>query len=394
LRLFWVCILLLTCCRPVYAALDQGAARLGYQIDWREEEELRNKFDLNLRGKADWLRYDVAGSFYAPQPDSGDSALNVRLDFPRWNKNLKLHSGVKWNEDYRYFSERLYYRWLPSRDLHVDLDYTWQIREAERAESSRYEYHLNQEELSAYYLWETWRFFSSVLHAQKTYPAQSIYTSTKWQLEEDLSWQCRDDLQLGFAYREVTGFYPFDKKINYDYWRCYYEFRSRFSPSPRNDFFGSYRISQWEKGLRPYRDDRKLKLSWTHDRPQKTRILVKLELEDIGYLADPDDIQPVPDEDDEDEAEDEAAEEDYHSRRSAILSLEYRKTLSKFSWTTQVFFRRTDYRADAVPDSDASGVIVKLRWKQRPWELHSEWAPFGGSRSLTAYYRLKMVYNI
>ena len=392
MRLFWVCLLSLGFCQPVAAAFNWDLTQLGYQADWRETTGSKNRWDVNVHGDSDWLLSNLTGSFYAPQPDSGYSDLDLKLAFPRFDKHLKLHSGYRWNQDYRIYAESLYYGWQPSPNLNLDFDYLWESREAEAAKSSRYQYRLNQAAVSADYQRQPWRFFSALLHANKDYPAGSPYTSDKWQLDEGVDWQCRKDLRLGITYHEVTAYYPWDAKINNDYWRNYYELRSRYNPRPGSEFYGNYRVTHWEKKLQPYQDQQDLKLSWIRRGSDKDRFIARLELADLQFYPNVDYVQPV--DPDDDETTDEAEENDFNSRSIAIASWEYQRDIGGLSLAANLFWSYADYRAAAIKDRTACGILFKTKWKLRQWELRTELAPFGASRTPNAYYRLKMIYNI
>ena len=135
-----------------------------------------------------------------------------------------------------------------------------------------------------------------------------------------------------------------------------------------------------------------MKLSWIRRGSDKDRFIARLELADLQFYPNVDYVQPV--DPDDDETTDEAEENDFNSRSIAIASWEYQRDIGGLSLAANLFWSYADYRAAAIKDRTACGILFKTKWKLRQWELRTELAPFGASRTPNAYYRLKMIYNI
>ncbi len=382
---FFSMLFILLIYQPVSATFRME--RVSYDLEWRESEQ-KNRFQIQGDGSLQDFNYDLKGRFDLPTLASRYSSMEFGFGVPKWDKNLSLRYSYQWSEHYRLTTEGIAYVWEPWRNLKINLSCSRGEREGISADRNDWRYQMDSQSLAVKYTMKPFQYRGELSRTFRDYQFKPAYTATHWRLEDYLHWEIRKWVDLGVTYQEASGDYPDDPNLKNSYWKNSYRVFGNFKLPQKQVLGWSYREYYWEKAFQTYRDKQTIELGWKNPISERASNQFKFGYANLQYYPLDGNELITPEDDFLNPTED-----DLNSRQTLMLGWEYQRTEKTYSYSTDLFIRKIDFRSPNKTDLLEWGGSFTLKRKFDPWEVDLALYPFGNLENTKAFCRFKLVYH-
>lgn len=359
--------------------------KLTIKVDSTEGKEIEEDFYCYSDWRINNLKLEMTNKFSWPVHNENYSKFNVKAYFEEYNQ-LKLNMDYQWNERYRIISPEVNYYFKLGQDLTISLDYETDTRNPINNEDQKLEYFMETGTVKMKLDKDSWSYDLNLAQTQKDYPEDEPKNYTKNQLDQEFGWRIRPNLKLLLSYFEATACYPYDIKINNDYWKSETGIGGEYRFNDRWQVTGSFSNREEEKGLVPYLAKRDFEVKLKNKLAQDCTINFRVSSAEINYYSvipyiDPDEFL--------------FEEEDQKSRVENQAVLEWRSKLRKLNITVETGFYWLDknYYSAQVEDFESKGLYASLHRNLGKIGLELEMAPDGTLWRRNGFYQLKLEYS-
>ncbi|HBE79078.1 MAG TPA: hypothetical protein DDW65_15085 [Firmicutes bacterium] len=360
----------------------------GFELDkaelgeeWNEGEANQSILRINNSGSWDDLHLKLSGKFYVVPVEDHFSSLNARFVLPNITEDFDMKVGYDWDDDYQIYSAGMNYNFKPFSKTTLDLGFKMEERQPEFDRGCPYRF--NNETLAFSWEKQPWEYRVKLARNDKEYYRKDPqYTCLKYELEEDIGWQLRPNVEIQLEYHEDSGKYPAANST--DFWKQEWVIQGKHNIDKKWQYDWEYSKLYWERGYEPYRDNQKIQFR-AHTKLNPAISLVGgWVCRDLHYYsAEQDYSEPGvyfhP-------------ETDLKSRVENKLSLELQFKNSPYVWELGSFIGDFHYKSNPTNDKTRSGIYGSFLWKFKQMELSVKAAPAGDLSTSDAYYQLKIIY--